>query len=108
MWPVVHSYSENLVAESVTSNAKQKVNSGQKEIKKKAIQIKTISEKLDEMDRFAMGTNYILNEMRQRVEDLVEETSRQRQRAVENEQELTRVKQEIYKEMEECAKWNWE
>ncbi|KAJ0440150.1 putative protein gravitropic in the light 1 [Helianthus annuus] len=54
-----------------------------------------MSEKLDEMDRFASGTNSILNEMRQRVEDLVEETSRQRQRAAENEQELTRVKQDF-------------
>ncbi|KAD1547177.1 hypothetical protein E3N88_42647 [Mikania micrantha] len=84
-----------LVAECETSNAKQKVSSGQEEIKKKAIQIETMSEKLDEMDRFAMGTNSILNEMRQRVEDLVEETSRQRQRAAENEQELTRVKQDF-------------
>lgn len=84
-----------LVAESESSNAKQKVTIGQEEIKKKAIQIETMSEKLDEMDRFAMGTNCILNEMRQRVEDLVEETSRQRQRAAENEQELTRVKQDF-------------
>ncbi|KAJ9564566.1 hypothetical protein OSB04_000532 [Centaurea solstitialis] len=84
-----------LVAESESSNAKKKVTLGQEEIKKKAIQIETMSEKLDEMDRFAIGTNCVLNEMRQRVEDLVEETSRQRQRAAENEQELTRVKQEF-------------
>lgn len=84
-----------LVAESESSNAKQKASLGQQEIKKKAIQIETMSEKLDEMDRFATGTNCILNEMRQRVEDLVEETSRQRQRAAENEQELTRVKQDF-------------
>ncbi|KAL4569024.1 hypothetical protein LXL04_024651 [Taraxacum kok-saghyz] len=84
-----------IMAESESSNAKKKVSLGQEEIKKKAIQIETMSEKLDEMDRFAMGTNCILNEMRQRVEDLVEETSRQRQRAAENEQELTRVKQDF-------------
>lgn len=84
-----------ILAESESSNAKRKVSLGQEEIKKKAIQIETMSEKLDEMDRFAMGTNCILNEMRQRVEDLVEETSRQRQRAAENEQELTRVKQDF-------------
>lgn len=84
-----------LVAESESSNAKQKVNLGQEEIRKKAIQIETMSEKLDEMDRFAIGTNCILDEMKQRVEDLVEETSRQRQRAAENEQELTRVKQDF-------------
>ncbi|XP_076939803.1 uncharacterized protein LOC143608734 [Bidens hawaiensis] len=84
-----------LVAESETSDAKLKVSTGQEEIKRKAIQIETMSEKLDEMDGFAMKTNCILNEMKQRVEDLVEETSRQRQRAAENEQELTRVKQDF-------------
>lgn len=84
-----------ILAESESINAKKKVSLGQEEIKKKAIQIETMSEKLDEMDRFAMGTNCILNEMRQRVEDLVEETSRQRQRAAENEQELSRVKQDF-------------
>jgi hypothetical protein len=54
-----------------------------------------MSSKLEEMERFALGTNVILNEMRQRVEDLVEETSRQRQRAAENEQELCRVKRDF-------------
>ncbi|KAM0057575.1 putative protein gravitropic in the light 1 [Helianthus debilis subsp. tardiflorus] len=84
-----------LVAELESNNAKQKVSLSQEEIKKKSIHIETMSEKLDEMDRFASGTNSILNEMRQRVEDLVEETCRQRQRAAENEQELTRVKQDF-------------
>nr|XP_043640266.1 uncharacterized protein LOC122611321 [Erigeron canadensis] len=84
-----------LVAESESVNAKQEVSLGVEEIKKKVIQIETMSEKLVEMDRFAVGTNCILNEMKQRVEDLVEETSRQRQRAAENEQELTRVKQDF-------------
>ncbi|XP_076883347.1 uncharacterized protein LOC143532083 [Bidens hawaiensis] len=83
------------VAESETTDAKRKVSTGQEEIKRKAIEIETMSEKLDEMDGFAMKTNCILNEMKQRVEDLVEETSRQRQRAAENEQELTRVKQDF-------------
>ncbi|KAK6924478.1 hypothetical protein RJ641_010678 [Dillenia turbinata] len=54
-----------------------------------------MSVKLEEMERFAEGTNSVLNEMRQRVEDLVEETSRQRQRAAENEQELCRVKRDF-------------
>lgn len=84
-----------IMAESETTTEKQKVTLGQEEIKKKAHQIETMSVKLDEMDRFAVGTNCILNEMRQRVEDLVEETSRQRQRAAENEQELCRVKQDF-------------
>ena len=54
-----------------------------------------MSMKLGEMERFALGTNSILNDMRQRVADLMEETTRQRQRAAENEEELCRVKQEF-------------
>ncbi|KAK6150698.1 hypothetical protein DH2020_015630 [Rehmannia glutinosa] len=84
-----------IMAESETAVEKEKVTVGQEEIKKKAVQIENMSVKLEEMEQFAMGTNSILNEMRQRVEDLVEETSRQRQRAAENEQELCRVKQDF-------------
>lgn len=84
-----------LMAESETANEKQKVTSSQEEIIKKEIQIESMSEKLDEMDRFAVDTNCILNEMRQWVDDLVEETSRQRQRATENEEELIRVKRDF-------------
>lgn len=84
-----------ILAESDTASEKEKVTLGQEEIKKKSIQIENMSVKLEEMERFALGTNSILNEMRQRVEDLVEETSRQRQRAAENEHELCRVKRDF-------------
>lgn len=84
-----------LIAESETAIEKEKVNYSQEEIKKKETQLESMSLKLEEMERFAFGTNCILNEMRQRVEDLVEETSRQRQRAAENEQELSRVKRDF-------------
>ncbi|GLT39236.1 hypothetical protein SLA2020_134410 [Shorea laevis] len=84
-----------IMAESETAIEKEKVTSGHEEIRRKAIQIENMSLKLEEMERFALGTNGILNEMRQRVEDLVEETSRQRQRAAENEQELIRVKRDF-------------
>ncbi|KAK1320185.1 hypothetical protein QJS10_CPA03g02171 [Acorus calamus] len=47
------------------------------------------------MVKFALGANSILNEMRQKVEDMVQETSRQRQRAEENEHVLYRVKQDF-------------
>lgn len=91
---------ENLVkrvimAESETALEKEKVTIGQEEIQRRALQIENMSTKLEEMERFAFGTNCILNEMRQRVEDLVEETSRQRQRAAENEQELCCVKRDF-------------
>lgn len=84
-----------IMAESETASEKEKVTIGQEEIRKKSFQIENMSVKLDEMEKFAVGTNGILTEMRQRVEDLVEETSRQRQRAAENEQELTRVKRDF-------------
>lgn len=84
-----------LLAESETAIEKEKVSSSLEEIKKKSVQIENMSVKLEEMEMFAIGTNSILNEMRQRVDDLVEETSRQRQRAAENEQELCRVKREF-------------
>lgn len=84
-----------ILAESETAVEKEKVTLGQEEIKKKSVQIENMSLKLEEMEQFALGTNNVLNEMRQRVENLVEETSRQRQRAAENEQELCRVKRDF-------------
>ncbi|CAI9110916.1 OLC1v1011023C1 [Oldenlandia corymbosa var. corymbosa] len=84
-----------IVAESETAMEKEKVTVGQEEIKRKAVQIENMSVKLEEMENFALGTNCILNEMRQRVEELVGETSRQRQRAAENELELARVKRDF-------------
>ncbi|XP_010255158.1 PREDICTED: uncharacterized protein LOC104595894 [Nelumbo nucifera] len=84
-----------IMAETEMAIEKEKVTLGQEEIKKKALQIESMSAKVEEMERFALGTNCILNEMRQKVEDMVQETSRQRQRAAENEQELCRVKQDF-------------
>ncbi|KAE8668897.1 YEATS family protein isoform 1 [Hibiscus syriacus] len=84
-----------IMAESETAIEKEKVTLGQAEIRRKAFQIENMSLKLEEMESFAMGTNNILNEMRQRVEDLVQETSIQRQQAAENEHELSRVKQDF-------------
>ncbi|KAL5122590.1 hypothetical protein HKD37_02G003350 [Glycine soja] len=84
-----------LLAESETTIEKEKVILGQEEIMQKSAQLENMSMKLEEMERFALGTNGILNDMRQRVADLVEETTRQRQRAAENEEELSRVKREF-------------
>ncbi|KAL7605503.1 hypothetical protein Lser_V15G19574 [Lactuca serriola] len=84
-----------IMAESETDIEKQKVAISQEEIMKKEIQVEIMSEKLDEMDRFAVDTNCVLNEMRNWVDNLVEETSRQKQRATQNEQELIRVKQDF-------------
>uniref|UniRef100_A0A7N0TEH1 Uncharacterized protein n=1 Tax=Kalanchoe fedtschenkoi TaxID=63787 RepID=A0A7N0TEH1_KALFE len=84
-----------IVADSEAAVEKEKVISSQQEINKKAVQLESMALKLEDMERFALGTNTILSEMRQRIEDLVEETIRQRQRAAENEQELSRVKQDF-------------
>eukprot|EP00268_Persea_americana_P032088 TRINITY_DN3142_c0_g1_i2.p1 TRINITY_DN3142_c0_g1~~TRINITY_DN3142_c0_g1_i2.p1 ORF type:complete len:346 (-),score=86.35 TRINITY_DN3142_c0_g1_i2:291-1328(-) len=84
-----------IMAEMEAAAEKEKVDLGLEEIKKKALQIETMSAKVEEMENFALGTNTALNEMRQKVEDMVQETTRQRQRATENEQELCRVKQDF-------------
>ncbi|XP_078448314.1 polyamine-modulated factor 1-binding protein [Wolffia australiana] len=84
-----------LMAETKVAIEKEKVSAGKEEIRKKSVQIKIMSAKVQEMENFAHGTNNILNEMRQKVEDMVEETSRQRLRAAENERELCRVKQDF-------------
>ncbi|KAF0902124.1 hypothetical protein E2562_014378 [Oryza meyeriana var. granulata] len=84
-----------IVAESEAANEKEKVRMGLEEIRRKTIQVESMSAKVEEMEKFAVGTNGMLNEMRQRVEDMVLETTRQRQRAAENEQELSRVKQDF-------------
>ncbi|KHN36038.1 hypothetical protein D0Y65_001763 [Glycine soja] len=84
-----------VLAESETATEKEKVSISKEEIKRKSTQLENMSMKLQEMEHFALNTNSILTEMRQRVEDLVEETTRQRERAAENEEELSRVKQEF-------------
>ncbi|EOA30985.1 hypothetical protein CARUB_v10014132mg [Capsella rubella] len=82
-------------AESETAVQKRRALLGEEEICRKTVQIENLSVKLEEMERFAHGTNSVLNEMRERIEELVEETMRQREKAVENEEELCRVKREF-------------
>ncbi|KAG2298310.1 hypothetical protein Bca52824_034782 [Brassica carinata] len=82
-------------AESETAVQKEMALSGEEELSRKTVQIENLSVKLQEMERFAHGTNSVLSEMRERIEELVEETMRQREKAVENEEELCRVKREF-------------
>ncbi|XP_024006957.1 golgin subfamily A member 5 isoform X2 [Eutrema salsugineum] len=84
-----------IIAESEAAIEKGKVMLSQEEIQRKVGQIDNMSMKLEDMEKFALGTSSILCEMRQRVDDLVEETSRQKQRATENEQELCRVRRDF-------------
>lgn len=82
-------------AESETAVQKEMALLGEEELSRKTVQIENLSVKLQEMERFAHGTNSVLSEMRERIEELVEETMRQREKAVENEEELCRVKREF-------------
>ncbi|KAE9606643.1 hypothetical protein Lalb_Chr09g0321781 [Lupinus albus] len=84
-----------LLAESETAIEKEKVSLSLEELIRKTVQLENMSKKLEGMEHFASSTSSVLNEMRQRVEDLVEEAIRQRERASENEEELCRVKQEF-------------
>ncbi|OIV94839.1 hypothetical protein TanjilG_22036 [Lupinus angustifolius] len=84
-----------LLAESETAIEKEKVTLSLEELIRKSAQLESMSKKLEGMEHFASSTSSVLNEMRQRVEDLVEEAIRQRERASENEEELCRVKQEF-------------
>ncbi|XP_010413234.1 PREDICTED: uncharacterized protein LOC104699592 isoform X2 [Camelina sativa] len=82
-------------AESESAVQKERALLGEEEVSRKTVQIENLALKLEEMERFAHGTNSVLNEMRERIEELVEETMRQREKAVENEEELSRVKREF-------------
>ncbi|XP_042445083.1 golgin subfamily A member 5-like isoform X2 [Zingiber officinale] len=82
-------------AESEAANERVKVKLGLEENERKTLQVLSMTVRVEEMEKFALSTNALLNEMRQKVEDMVEESSRQRQRATENEQELCRVKQDF-------------
>nr|VDC59042.1 unnamed protein product [Brassica rapa] len=84
-----------ILAESEAAVQRGKALLSQQEAQRKACQINSMSSKLEDMEKFALGTTSILGEMRQRVDDLVEETSRQKARAAENEQELCRVRRDF-------------
>lgn len=81
-----------IIAESQAAIEKRKVILSEEEIQRKVGQIDNMSIKLEDMEKFSLRTSSILCEMRQRVDDLVEEASRQKLRATENEQELSRVR----------------
>ncbi|XP_074564373.1 uncharacterized protein LOC141820909 isoform X2 [Curcuma longa] len=82
-----------IMAETDAANQKELMKLGLEENRKKTLQIEIMSARVEEMENFAFSANSILGEMRQKVEDMVEETARQRQQAEENKQELHRVKQ---------------
>lgn len=50
-----------IVAESEAANEKEKVRMGLEEVRKKTIQVESMSAKVEEMENFAVGTNGMLN-----------------------------------------------
>ncbi|XP_042396220.1 uncharacterized protein LOC121986377 [Zingiber officinale] len=82
-----------IMAETDAANQKELMKLGLEENRKKTLQIEIMSARVEEMENFAYSANSILSEMQQKVEDMVEETARQRQQAEENKQELQQVKQ---------------
>eukprot|EP01018_Ginkgo_biloba_P016720 Gb_37721 [translate_table: standard] len=84
-----------IMAETEMGLEKEKTKASQDEVRKKALQIESMWARVEEMEKVAMGTNGVLKEMQQKLEDMEQETFRQRQRATENEQELFRVRHDF-------------
>uniref|UniRef100_A0A1J3F9B0 Uncharacterized protein n=1 Tax=Noccaea caerulescens TaxID=107243 RepID=A0A1J3F9B0_NOCCA len=84
-----------VIAESEAAIQKGKFMLSQEEIQRKVGEIDNISIRLEAMEKFALKSTSTLGEFRQRVDDLVQETSRQKQRAAENEHELSRVRRDF-------------
>ncbi|VVB10072.1 unnamed protein product [Arabis nemorensis] len=83
-----------IAAESETSFQKKRVTISEEEIRRKKIQIETVSLRLEEMKKAILGSKTILDETTETIKRLVEDRRRDRERAVENEEELHRMKTE--------------
>ncbi|CAN8327954.1 unnamed protein product [Cochlearia groenlandica] len=81
-------------AESETAFQKEKVSIGEEEIRRKTDQIESLSVKLEEMKGIVHGNKTVLDETWEIIKKLVENSRRDREKAVENEEELRRVKTE--------------
>lgn len=81
-------------AESETSFQKERVIIGEEEIRRKTVQIEKLSLRLEEMRRIVHGNQTVLDETAEIIKKLVEDSRRDREKAMENEEELRRVKTE--------------
>ncbi|ESQ53478.1 hypothetical protein EUTSA_v10025665mg [Eutrema salsugineum] len=81
-------------AESETSFQKERVVIGEEEIRRKTVQIENLSLRLEEMKEIVRGNKAVLDETVEIIKKLVEDSRRDREKAVENEEELRRVKAE--------------
>uniref|UniRef100_A0A1J3CR41 WPP domain-interacting tail-anchored protein 2 n=1 Tax=Noccaea caerulescens TaxID=107243 RepID=A0A1J3CR41_NOCCA len=81
-------------AESETAFQKERVSVREEEIRRKTVQIENLSLRLEEMKGILHGNKNVLDETEEIIKKLVEDSRRAREKAVENEEELRRVKAE--------------
>ncbi|KAL2623141.1 hypothetical protein R1flu_003346 [Riccia fluitans] len=84
-----------IMAETQAEAEKEKNVMSQEELLKKTVQIENMWARVEEMEKVAIGTSGVLKDMQCKLEDMELETTRQRQRAAENEQELSRVRHDF-------------
>ncbi|XP_010446823.1 PREDICTED: golgin subfamily B member 1-like [Camelina sativa] len=81
-------------AESETSFQKERVIICEEEIRRLTAKIENLSLRFEEMKRMAHGNKTVLEETAEIIKRLVEDSRRDREKALENEEELRRVKAE--------------
>eukprot|EP00252_Welwitschia_mirabilis_P026585 TRINITY_DN8770_c0_g1_i1.p1 TRINITY_DN8770_c0_g1~~TRINITY_DN8770_c0_g1_i1.p1 ORF type:complete len:328 (+),score=87.25 TRINITY_DN8770_c0_g1_i1:504-1487(+) len=84
-----------IIAEAERTMERKRANETEDLVKRKALQIESMWTRVEEMEEVSKGTRKILKEMQGKLDDMERETSRQRQRATENEQELSRVRHDF-------------
>ncbi|KAJ7531008.1 hypothetical protein O6H91_14G028400 [Diphasiastrum complanatum] len=84
-----------LVAEAKFDVEREKVKASQQDVKQKSVQVESMWARVEEMEKVALNTSGALKEMQRKLKDMEVETSRQRHRANENEQELSRVRHDF-------------
>ncbi|KAL0726106.1 hypothetical protein Bca4012_022199 [Brassica carinata] len=82
-------------AEYEASFQKERVIRGEEEIRRKTVQIETLSSRLEEMKQIVLENKDVLDQTVEVIKKLVEDSRRDREKAVENEEELRRVKTEF-------------
>lgn len=82
-------------AEYQASFQKERVVIGEEEIRRKTVQIETLSSRLEEMKQIVLENKDVLDQTVEVIKKLVEDSRRDREKAVENEEELRRVKTEF-------------
>ncbi|KAH7278754.1 hypothetical protein KP509_38G054900 [Ceratopteris richardii] len=84
-----------ILAEADVDVERQKARASQDEAKQKSLQLESMQSRVQEMEKVAVCTSSILKKMQLKLGDMEQETSRQQQRAAENEQELSRVRHDF-------------